>query len=101
MDTRGKPVFLDPQGKPIPRDEHGVLTAPGHSQKFEVIESDSTDDPLTDEAGNVVEAGTEEALLRKVKAHFAEAEDTQVISVTVRKTEDIKEVSGADLAAVK
>lgn len=101
LDGKGKPVFLDPQGKPIPRDGDGKLTIENGNQKFEVIESDTTDNPLTDEAGNVIEAGTEEALLRKVKEHFAEAEDTTVVHVVVRKTETATEMSGEQLAAVK
>lgn len=93
-------MFLDPQGKPIPRTEAGELTASGE-QKFEIIVTDTTDDPLTDEAGNVIEAGTPEALLRKVKEHFADDANVTVQHVTLRKTETVKEVSGEELAAVK
>lgn len=101
LDTKGKPVYLDPQGKPVERDAQGNLPPGDWTQKFEVIESDTTDNPLTDEAGNVVEAGTEEALLRKVKEHFSDAEDTTVVRVVVRKTETSAEMSGEQLAAVK
>ncbi|MGI0148683.1 MAG: hypothetical protein ACREDF_04025 [Thermoplasmata archaeon] len=95
-------MFLDPSGKPIPRDKEGSLApVQGAVQKLEVIESDTTDSPLTDEAGNVIEAGTEEALLRKVKEHFAEAEDTTILHVVVRKTETSVEMTGEQLAAVK
>lgn len=101
LDGRGKLVFLDSQGKPIPRNEAGALTADGGTQKFEEIETDTTANLLTDDAGNVVEAGTSEALLRKVKEHFEEDLDTTVLHVTVRKTETVQEVSGEALVAVK
>lgn len=101
LDSRGKQVFLDPQGKPIPRDEAGTLTISGGAQQFEEIVTQTTVNPLTDDAGNVVEAGTPEALLRKVKEHFEEDLDTTVLHVTIRKTETVQEISGEALAAVK
>lgn len=104
LDGRGKEIFLDPSGKQLPRDEKGdLVVAPGvvATRKLEVIESESTDNPLTDEAGNVVEAGTEEALLRKVQSQFDGEENVQVMRVLVRKTETVRELTGEELAAVR
>ncbi len=92
---------MDPSGKPLPVNEQTGDQIGTGSQKYETIETETTDAPLTDEAGNPVEAGTPEALLRKVKEHFAEAEDTTVLHVIVRKTETASEMSGEQLAAVK
>jgi len=94
-------VLLDPSGKPLPVDEATGDQIGTGTPKMEMIETDTADNPLTDEAGNVVEAGTPEALLRRVKEHFADAEDTTVVHVAVRKTETVEEVSGEELAAVK
>ena len=93
-------MFVDSKGKPIPRNAEGRLVSEG-VQKFEVIESETTDSPLTDDAGNVIEAGTEEALIRKVKEHFEGKEDTTVVRVIVRRTETSAQISGEQLAALK
>lgn len=101
LNGKGKPVLVDPNGKSLPvNEETGEQVGTG-TPKLEQITTDTTDDPLTDEAGNMVEAGTEEALLRKVKEHFADDENTTVLHVTVRKTETSREVSEEDLAKVK
>jgi hypothetical protein len=51
-----------------------------------------------DEAGNPIEAGTPEAVLKKVKEHFAEEEDTEILSVIVLETKPVREVSAAEFA---
>lgn len=96
LNTSAKPVLVDPSGKELPKDDAGVYIGTG-TQKIDVSTTDSTDDPLMDEAGNPIEAGTVEALLRKVKEHFEGEEDTQVLHVTVQETKTIAEVSGEEL----
>lgn len=103
LNGKGQEIFLDAMGKEVPRDEHGALTpyaGPG-TKKMELLESDSIDNPLTDDAGNVVQAGTEEALLRRVREHFEGQENVEILRVVIQKTEKVREVSAAELAAVK
>ncbi len=65
---------------------------------MDVTSTESTENPVMDEAGNPVEAGAADALLRKVKEHFAEEEGTEVLSVIVLETKPVRELSGAELA---
>ncbi len=99
LQTNLKPVLVDPQGKELLKDESGAYIGTG-VQKFEVTKTESTDDPLTDEAGNVVTAGNVEALLRKVKEHFGvdEAENVEILEVSVCETLVLKKVTGEELA---
>ena len=92
---------MGPDGKELPADPD----KPGHyvgtgTQKFEVTKTESTDDPLTDEAGNPVTAGSPEALLRKVKEHFAveEFENVEILEVSVQETLTMRKVTGEELA---
>jgi hypothetical protein len=91
-------VGLD--GKELPADpaSPGKYLGTG-VQKIETTTTDSTDDPLTDESGNPVEAGTVDALLRKVKEHFSreEHENVEVQRVTVQEIKTIQEVTGEEL----
>lgn len=100
LDGLGRPVFLDAEKKPVQRDEQGNLPPGNWTQKLETIESVTIDDPVTDEAGNVIVAGTEEALLRKVMEHYSQYENVTILSVLVQRTETVREVSGKELGAV-
>jgi hypothetical protein len=92
---------VGPDGKELPKDpDTGKYIGEG-AQRFETTTTDSTDDPMTDEAGNPVEAGTIEALLRRVKEHFDGEDNVEVLRVTVQEIKTIKEISGAELAEVK
>jgi hypothetical protein len=90
---------VGPDGKELLKDDKGVYIGTG-TQKFEVTTTDSTDDPLTDEAGNPVTAGSPEALLRKVKEHFAaeEFENVEILEVSVQETLTMRKVTGEELA---
>ena len=52
-----------------------------------------------DEQGNVVEAGTVDALLRRVKEHFQreEHENVEVQKVVVQEVKTIQELTGEEL----
>lgn len=90
---------MGPDGKELPKDDSGAYIGTG-TQKFEKTETDSTHDPLTDEAGNIVTAGNPDALLRKVKEHFAadEFENVKVLEVSIQETLTMKHVTGEELA---
>lgn len=93
--------MVDPtSGKELSKDDAtGAYVGVG-VQKVERIETEVTDDPLTDEAGNVVTAGNPEALLRKVKEYFAadEFENVKVLEVAVQETLVMRRVTGEELA---
>lgn len=97
LNTSAKPLLVDPSGKELPKDDLGAYIGTG-TQKVEEISTETTVDPVTDENGNPLEAGTPEALLRSVKAHFDEYENIEVLSVKVQETKTVREISGADLA---
>jgi hypothetical protein len=91
---------VDDQGKELPPDPD----RPGHylgsgKQRIEKTDTNSVDDPLTDESGNVVEAGTVDALLRKVKEHFSkeEHENVEIQKVLVQEIRAVQEVPGEEL----
>jgi hypothetical protein len=87
---------VDPNGKELPKDDAGAYIGTG-VQRLEAIQTNTIDDPLCDEAGNPVEAGTVEALLRKVKEHFAEEADTEILRVTVQETKPVGEYTGPEV----
>jgi hypothetical protein len=89
---------VGPDGKELPKDDTGKYIGTG-TQKIETSTTSSTDDPLTDEAGNVVEAGTVDSLLRKVKEHFGreEHENVEIQKVIIQEIKTIQEVSGEEL----
>jgi hypothetical protein len=87
---------VGPDGKELPKDDTGAYVGTGE-QKFDEIQTDTTDDPLCDEAGNPVEAGTVEAILRKVKEHFVDEAETEILHVTVQETKSIGEYTGLEV----
>lgn len=102
LNSAARPLLVGPDGKELLPD---LDKPPGHyigtgTQKFETTTTESTDDPLTDEAGNVVTAGSPEALLRKVKEHFAaeEFENVEILEVAVQETLTMRRVTGEELA---
>jgi hypothetical protein len=101
LNTYGKPLLLGPDGKELPKhpDNPGTYIGTG-TQKIERLTPESTDDPLTDDQGNVVTAGSVDALLRKVKEHFSaeEFENVEILEVAVQETLTIKKVTGEELA---
>lgn len=93
---------MGPDGKELPTGDDGKYVNPdAGTQKFDLTTTESTDDPLTDEAGNPVEAGTIEALLRRVKEHFDGEDNVEVLRVAVQEIKTVKDISGAELAEVK
>lgn len=101
LNTYGKPLLVGPDGKELPKNPEDPRIYIGiGTQKVEKMVTPVTDDPLTDEAGNVVTAGTPDALLRKVKEHFeAEGfENTEILEVAVQETLVMKRVTGEELA---
>lgn len=93
---------MDQSGKELPKGDDGKYLNPdAGKQRLESTTTESTVDPLTDEAGNPVEAGTIEALLRRVKEHFDGEDNVEVLRVTVQEIKTVKEISGAELAEVK
>ncbi len=90
---------LDGKELPSDPDKPGGYLGTG-VQRFEATTTDSTDDPLTDEAGNQIEAGNVDALLRKVKEHFQkeEHENVEIQRVTVQEIKTVKELTGEELA---
>ena len=101
MDSVGREIWLDAEGKQIPRDDKGNLVDAGMQRKGEIIETDTVDNPLTDDAGNVIEAGTIEALLRRVQEHFEEDKNVTILRILVRETRIVREVGQEELAEVK
>lgn len=89
--------MVGPDKKELPKDDQGRYIGTG-TPKIDVTETESTENPVMDEAGNPVEAGAVDALLLKVKAHFAEEEDTEILSVTVLETKPVREVAAAEFA---
>lgn len=101
MNTYGKPLLVGPDGKELLKDPNDPKLYVGTgTQKVEILPTDSTDDPLTDDQGNVVTAGNVDALLRRVKEHFQaeEFENVEVLEVSVQETLTIKKVTGEELA---
>lgn len=96
LNTSAKPLLVDPKGVELPKDDNGAYVGTGE-QKIDVTKTDTTDDPLCDEAGNPVEAGTVEAMLRRVKDHFADEAETEVLHVTVQETKSVGEYTGAEV----
>ncbi len=101
LNSAARPLLVDEQGKELPPDPD----KPGHylgagKQKIESTVTPSIDDPLTDEAGNTIEAGTVDALLRRVKEHFSreEHENVEVQKVIVNEIMPVKTVTGEELA---
>lgn len=99
LNSKGKSFLIDPDGKELPKDDKGDYLGVG-TQKFETTKTDSTDDPLTDEAGNVVTAGNVDALFRAVKAHFAAEEfgNVEILEVRILETLLIRSVTGEEFA---
>ncbi len=101
LNSAAKPLLVDEQGKELPPDPNnrGCYIGTG-KQRIEKIVTPSVDDPLTDEAGNVVEAGSVDALLRRVKEHFGreEHEGVEIQKVVVQELQTVKVVSGEELA---
>jgi hypothetical protein len=79
------------------------LDTKGQRVGDEIIESEVTDSPLTDDVGNPIEAGTVEALLRKVREHFEGDTEigSEVLRVAVRKTETVQVLLGAEFKAAR
>jgi hypothetical protein len=65
--------------------------------EVEIIDSYPVDNPLTDEAGNIVQAGTSDALLRKVREHFEAIDGVEIQKVIVLETRAVREISGEEL----
>ena len=99
LNSKGKAFLIGTDGKELLKDDNGDYIGTG-TQKFETMDTESTDDPLTDEAGNVVTAGSVEATLRKVKEHFGaeEFENVEILEVQILETLLLKKVSGEELA---
>jgi hypothetical protein len=96
LNTSAKPLLVDTQGTELPKDETGAYVGAG-IQKIDVTTTDTTDDPLCDEAGNPIEAGTVEAMLRRIKEHFADEGETEVLHVTVQETKSVGEYTGKEV----
>lgn len=91
---------MGPDGKELPKDPNDPKIYLGTgTQKVEILPTESTDDPLTDDQGNVVTAGNVDALLRRVKEHFQaeEFENVEILEVAVQETLTIKKVTGEEL----
>ena len=91
---------MDEQGKELPSDQDkpGYYIGTG-KQKIESTTTNAVDDPLTDDQGNTIEAGTVDSLLRKVREHFGreEHENVEVQKVVVQEIKTIQEVTGEEL----
>jgi hypothetical protein len=98
LNSAARPLLVGPDGKELPKDDQGKYVGSG-TQKIESTVTIAVDDPLTDEAGNTVEAGTVDALLRKVKEYFGreEHENVEVQRVVVQEIKTVQEVSGEEL----
>lgn len=101
LNSAARPLLVDEQGKELQPDPD----KPGHylgtgKQKIETTVTPSVDDPLTDEQGNQVEAGSIDGLLRRVKEHFGreEFENVEIQKVIVQELKPVKEVTGEELA---
>lgn len=80
LDTQGKPVF-DGKGK----------------AKQEEIDTEITDDPVMDDGGNPIEAGSAEGVLRAVFGRWKDDTNTEILQVWVRKTETVQTLTGDQL----
>jgi hypothetical protein len=98
LQTSGKPVLVAQDGQELPKDPDGKYIGTGEP-KVEIFSTDSVDDPVTDEAGNPLEAGTPEALLRMVRESYDE--DTEVLEVWVQETKTVRTLTGAELKQVR
>jgi hypothetical protein len=90
---------VNEQGIELPKDEQGKYIGTG-IQKIETTTTNSVDDPLTDDQGNTVSAGTADALLRRVKEHFdrEEYENVEITKVEVLEVKTVRAVSGEELS---
>lgn len=95
LDTAARPIILDKEGKQVPRNEKGALLGEG-TPAFETVTTDSVDNPLTDEAGNPVEAASADLLLGKVREHFREEPEVEVVRVVIRETRTVRSLSGEE-----
>lgn len=91
--------MLDPAGREIPKDYDNRYIGNG-TPKIETIVTEAIVDPLTDESGTPIEAGTVEALLLAVRAHFGDEPDVEVLAVEVLETRTVRELTGAQLQVV-
>lgn len=98
LNSAARPLLVGPDGKELLKDDAGKYVGTG-TQKIETTTTPSIDDPLTDESGNQIEAGTVDALLRKVKEHFGreEHENVEVQKVVVQEIRTIQEFTGEEL----
>lgn len=103
LNSAAKPLLVDSQGKELPPDpdKPGCYIGTGE-QKIESTVTSSVDDPLTDDQGNTVEAGSVDGLLRRVKEHFGreEFENVEIQKVVVQELLTVKIVSGEELAKI-
>lgn len=96
LNSRGKQVLLGPNRKPLPIDEKTGEQVGSGTPQVEIIETPTIDNPLTDEAGNVVESGSAHGILRAVRSHFKDFQG-EIEKVIVRETRTVQEVSGEEL----
>lgn len=98
LNSAAKALLVDEQGKELPKDDQGKYIGTG-KQRIEVSTTNAVDDPLTDDQGNTVEAGTVDALLRRVKEHFQkeEFENVEIQKVVVQEVKVIEEITGEEL----
>lgn len=99
LNSAARPLLVDDQNKELPKDDQGKYIGAG-KQRIESTVTPSIDDPLTDGEGNPVEAGTVDALLRRVKEHFQkeEFESVEIQKVVVQEILTVKTVTGEELA---
>ena len=100
LNSAARPLLVGQDGKELPADPNNPGKYLGTGiQKIETTTTESTDDPLVDEMGNTIDAGTVDALLRRVKEHFGreENENVEVLKVTIQEVKSIQEVSGEEL----
>lgn len=64
--------------------------------QVEIMETPTIDNPLTDEAGNVIESGSVNGIFRAVRSHFKDFQG-EIEKVIVRETRTVQEVSGEEL----
>lgn len=77
--------ILDTKGKP--------------TGKQEEIETEATDDPVTDDAGNPIEGSSVDAVLRAVVGRYKNDTNTEILQVWIRKTETVQTLTGDQLKA--
>lgn len=101
LNSAARPLLVDDQGKELLPDPD---KPPGHyigtgKQRIDNTTTPSIDDPLTDDQGNTVEAGTVDALLRRVKEIFSreEHENVEIQKVVIQEIKTIQEVTGEEL----